>query len=63
MVTGLADDGGLTTPVAGRVLGIEPEDIYRLIVAGELDGRPDRTGQVKISATDVERHRTECLAG
>lgn len=45
----------LTTPEAGRVLGIEPEDIYRLIF--ELDGKPDRTGQVKISAAEVERYR------
>ena len=37
MVEGLADDGGPTTPQAGRVLGIEPEDIYRLIFAGDLE--------------------------
>jgi hypothetical protein len=48
----------LTTPEAGRMLGIEPEDIYRLIFAGELDGKPDRTGQVKITASEVERYRS-----
>jgi hypothetical protein len=47
----------LTTPQAGRILGIEPEDVYRLIFAGELDGKPDRTGQVKIAASEVERYR------
>jgi hypothetical protein len=47
----------LTTPQAGRLLGIEPEDVYALIFAGELDGRPDQTGQVKITASEVERYR------
>jgi hypothetical protein len=47
----------LTTPQAGRLLGIEPEDVYDLIFSGELDGRPDQTGQVKIAASEVERYR------
>ena len=47
----------LTTPQAGRLLGIEPEDVYDLIFAGELDGKPDRTGQVKVAAAEVERYR------
>ena len=41
----------------GRLLGIEPEDVYDLVFAGELDGKPDGTGQVKIAASEVERYR------
>jgi hypothetical protein len=50
-------DEVLTTPQVGRILGIEPEDVYDLIFAGELDGKPDRTGQVKVAAAEVERYR------
>lgn len=39
----------LTTPEAARRLGIRPSDVYRLVFAGELDGRPDRDGVVRIS--------------
>jgi hypothetical protein len=51
------DDESLTTPQAGRLLGIEPEDVYDLIFSGKLDGRPDQTGQVKIRASEVGRYR------
>ena len=57
------DDELLTTPQAGRLLGIEPEDVYDLIFAGELDGKPDGTGQVKIAASEVERYRLTHAGG
>jgi hypothetical protein len=49
----------LTTPEAGRLLGITPADVYRLIFAGELAGGPDRTGIVKVSASAIDRYRSE----
>jgi excisionase family DNA binding protein len=50
----MAGDEPLTTTEAARRLGIEPEDIYRLIFAGELEGSPDSDGVVRISTTAVE---------
>jgi excisionase family DNA binding protein len=47
----------LTVPEASRRLGIEGPRVYDLIFAGELDGKPDRTGQVKVAASEVERYR------
>jgi len=47
----------VTTPEAGRRLGITGREIYDLIFAGELDGKPDSTGQVKIAASEIERYR------
>ena len=51
------EDELLTTPQAARRLGIDGRQVYDLIFAGELDGKPDRTGQVKIAASEVERYR------
>jgi excisionase family DNA binding protein len=45
----MADDELLTTTEAARRLAIEPEDVYRLIFAGELEGDPDSEGVVRIS--------------
>ena len=39
----------LTTTEAARRLGVEPEDVYHLVFSGELDGRPDDDGVVRIS--------------
>jgi hypothetical protein len=50
-------DEMVTTPEAGRRLGISGRQVYDLIFTGELDGKPDRTGQVKIAASEVERYR------
>jgi hypothetical protein len=47
----------VTTPEAGRRLGITGREVYDLIFAGELDGKPDDTGQVKIAASEIERYR------
>jgi hypothetical protein len=53
----------LTTPEAGRRLGIGTEDVYRLIFAGELDGGPDRTGVVKVSVTAIDQYLAAHRAG
>ena len=53
----------LTTPEAARRLKMDGADVYRLIFAGELDGKPDRTGQVKIAASEVERYRLAHAGG
>lgn len=47
----------LTAPEVARRLAMDGADVYRLIFAGELDGKPDHTGQVKIAASEVERYR------
>lgn len=46
-------DDGVTTTEAARRLGIEPEDVYRLVFAGELEARPDDEGVVRISETAI----------
>lgn len=46
----------LTTTEAARHLGVEPEDIYHLVFAGELDGRPDNDGVVRISERVVAEY-------
>ena len=47
----------LRTPDAGRRLGISGREVYDLIFAGELDGKPDDDGMVVIAASEVERYR------
>jgi excisionase family DNA binding protein len=47
----------LTTPQVARLLGVDGREVYDAIFAGELAGKPDRTGQVKIAASEVERYR------
>ena len=44
---------GLTTPEVGRRLGITAGGVYRLIFAGDLDGRPDSEGKVRVSEASV----------
>jgi hypothetical protein len=51
------EDELLTTPQVARILGMHGRKVYDAIFAGELDGKPDRTGQVKIAASEVERYR------
>ena len=46
---GMAGDEHLTMIEAAHRLGIEPEDVYLLVFAGELEGRPDLDGVVRIS--------------
>jgi hypothetical protein len=54
----MSENNRVTTPEAARRLGIRPSDVYRLVFAGELDGRPDADGVVRIS----ERVIAEYLA-
>lgn len=44
----------LSTTEAAHRLGVTPEDVYRLLFAGELEGRPDEEGVVRISIQAVE---------
>ena len=46
-------DEGLTTPEVARRLGIEPEEVYQLVFAGELEGGPGADGVVRVSETAV----------
>lgn len=47
----------LRTPEVARRLGITGDEVYRLIFAGELDGRPDRDGIVYVTETSLEGYR------
>lgn len=47
---------GLRSTEVARRLGISGEEVYRLIFAGELDGRPDHEGIVRVSETSVEQY-------
>ena len=49
-------DAGLRSPEVARRLGISGSDVYRLIFAGELDGRPDADGIVYVSEASVEAY-------
>ena len=51
-----ATDARLRSPEVARRLGIDGPDVYRLIFAGELDGRPDADGIVYVSEASVEAH-------
>lgn len=46
----------LSTTEVARRLGVTPEDVYRLVFAGELEGRPDEDGVVRISNRAVEEY-------
>ena len=46
----------LSTTEVARRLGMTPEDVYRLVFAGELEGRPDEDGVVRISNRAVEEY-------
>lgn len=48
-----AADTRLRTPEVARRLGIPGADVYQLIFAGELDGRPDREGIVHVTEASV----------
>ena len=48
----------LRTPEAGRRLGIDTRQVYDLIIAGELDGKPNEEGLVVVAASEIERYRS-----
>lgn len=52
---------GLTSVEAARRLGITPEEVYRLLFAGEIDGGPDARGHVRFPEAEIERHAAEKL--
>ena len=51
------DDERLTTTEAARRLGLHPEEIYRLVFAGELEGHPDDDGVVRIDERVLAGYR------
>lgn len=52
---------GLTSVEAARRLGITPEEVYRLLFAGEIDGGPDARGHVRFPEAEIERIAAEEL--
>jgi len=48
---------GVRIPEVARRLGIDGEDVYRLLFAGELDGGPCRDGLVYFSEASVDASR------
>lgn len=52
--------GGLRSPEVARRIGLEGDDVYRLLFAGALDGGPGRDGLVYFTEASVnaylERH-------
>jgi excisionase family DNA binding protein len=53
----MSDDERLTTTEAARRLGLRPQDIYRLVFAGELEGHPDDDGVVRIDERVIAGYR------
>lgn len=51
-----AVDAGLRTPEVARRLGISGAEVYRLIFGGDLTGRPDDEGIVRVTRTSVEEY-------
>ena len=51
------DEKRLTTTEAARRLGLRPEEIYRLVFAGELEGQPDDDGVVRIDERVIAGYR------
>jgi excisionase family DNA binding protein len=53
----MSDGERLTTTEAARRLGLRPEEIYRLVFAGELEGHPDDDGVVRIDERVIAGYR------
>lgn len=58
-----ATDARLRSPEVARRLGIDGPEVYKLIFAGVLDGRPDGDGIVDISEASVEAYLAAHGAG
>jgi hypothetical protein len=54
-----AEDRGLRSPEVAQLLGVSAEEVYRLIFAGELDGRPDEDGMVRVTRVSVDVYLRE----
>ncbi|MEY2453419.1 MAG: hypothetical protein QOD92_2993 [Acidimicrobiaceae bacterium] len=48
--------GGLRSPEVARRLGLDGDDVYRLLFAGEIHGGPGRDGLVYFSEVSVEAY-------
>jgi excisionase family DNA binding protein len=46
----------LSATEAARRLGVTPEDVYGLIFAGELEGRPGDDGVVRVDRRSVDAY-------
>lgn len=46
----------LSTPEAGRRLGVPTAEVYRLVDAGELEFVKDARGQVRVTVASVEAY-------
>jgi len=53
----MSDDERLTTTEAARRLGLRPQDIYRLVFAGELEGHPDDDGVIRVDEHVIAGYR------
>ena len=53
------EDLGLRSPEVAKLLGLNGEEVYRLIFAGELDGRPDEDGMVGVTRVSVDVYLRE----
>lgn len=51
-----AVDAGLRTPEVARRLGISGAEVYGLIFNGDLAGRPDDEGVVRVTRASVEEY-------
>lgn len=47
---------GLRSPEAGRRLGIDGADAYRMLFEGELDGGPGRDGMVYFDEASIDAY-------
>ncbi|MCJ7437817.1 MAG: hypothetical protein MUP97_08665 [Acidimicrobiia bacterium] len=57
MLGPLRDEHTPTTTEAARQLDLRPQDIYRLVFAGELEGHPDDDGVVRIDEHAIAGYR------
>jgi hypothetical protein len=55
-------DDRVTVPEAARRFSMDGVHLYELILNGDVEGRPDRDGQVLVSVSSIEmflkRHAT-----
>ena len=54
---------GLRSPEVARRLGLDGDDVYRLLFAGEIDGGPGRDGLVYFSEASVAAYLERCGYG
>jgi hypothetical protein len=57
----VATDSLLVREVAER-LGVDRVEVYQLILTGVLDGRPDESGDMRVSRSSVEEYEASTSA-